>query len=797
MTNTSHSSQQADKVSRRSLFVLPSIRKVLVYHGHEAAIYLLYLRALFIIMLVTTIAAIVVLIPINASLDSEDYADSWFARTSALSVYGADRLSRYWAHAIALVLIACTTLAAMMWWEMHHVVRHPPSNQAIAEYGERRKRRNSRILEWREPPAMTVRVGRDDQPDVAGLDLVSPGIMKQRFPGFVKTNGSLSTCSVLVNGLPKEVRSDGQLLEFARKLVPNAAQDDIVSCRMVQDLRTLLDQEQLVLKCNRKMTLAEGENIRRQWNAVRLAKSPESATRVTTFEFLKKLPFIRSVDAFDYWRNERTKAQAKIREEDSKLAKGELVTDRGFIVFRNKALADNVIHEKNKKGVFGAVGKVAGLRFEYAPEPSDVQWANLPLTDAQRWGRWLAVQGCLVLMLIFASSPAALAAILRIYINEDSLSFVPDFIQSLFFAYLPSILLLVAAILIPLIIIALTKQERQPTKSVENRLILLRIYTYLVLSTLLIPTVAIAIISLVTGYVEGDIGGTDIPRIRDAFDTPVQVFFLSYLLQQALVGNILELLRPVDLILKRVLASKTPMSAEEAKIQHERAGFAFLSSIASVTSVVAVAIAFSLITPLISVVGLFFLWFRRYVDAHNLQYVYRPAERITLQESYAMYHAKLRLIARIATTTTIFLAIFMFFFFESFDAYAQSLFSLAVFGLLVLAAVFLYGYRYKWKTDLFERKFASSALSPVSGGRTGVYFSGLTDAEMRAAYVCPLLHKRMFDNDGVELERAALPDRVVEERDGPELSFEHLRYTNVEGFKPRHVVRYVEGKHYE
>lgn len=183
-----------------------------------------------------------------------------------------------------------------------------------------------------------------------------------------------------------------------------------------------------------------------------------------------------------------------------------------------------------------AVMRVNRISFE----PEDVLWDNLfkltHLSRAVPYVRKTIAGVLIVLLLIFLSTPIAFASTVQILlnggvfpgININTTNVLSGALGALVFQYMPTLLLLIASLLIPLIIIALTMFEKNKSRGQIQRLILERIYVYLILSTLVLPVFVQASMSgLASGFVNGGVTAA----FGNMFLPYGGAFFVNYVLQ--------------------------------------------------------------------------------------------------------------------------------------------------------------------------------------------------------------------------------------------------------------------------
>ncbi|KAK9109328.1 hypothetical protein Sjap_017388 [Stephania japonica] len=179
-----------------------------------------------------------------------------------------------------------------------------------------------------------------------------------------------------------------------------------------------------------------------------------------------------------------------------------------FVIFKdvytaNKAVQDLRMERKRPIGQFFSVGDLQlgrnKWRVERAPLATDIYWNNLGSTKLSLKLRRVFVNTCLLLMLLFCSSPLAVISALKSagrIINAEAMDHAQSWLAwlqssswaaTVFFQFLPNVLIFVSMyIVIPSVLSYLSKFERHLTVSGEQRAALLKMVCFFLVNLILL-----------------------------------------------------------------------------------------------------------------------------------------------------------------------------------------------------------------------------------------------------------------------------------------------------------------------
>ncbi|KAJ6791979.1 CSC1-like protein [Iris pallida] len=249
-----------------------------------------------------------------------------------------------------------------------------------------------------------------------------------------------------------------------------------------------------------------------------------------------------------------------------------------FVVFKdvyttNKAVRD--FRTERKKRPIGRFVPVMELqleqsrwRVERAPPASDIYWSHLGLSKLSLRLRRIAVNTCLLLTLVFLSSPLALASAMKSaarIINAEALDRYQSWLAwlegSSWFAtvtlqFMPNVLLFVSMyVIIPSVLSYLSKFERHLTVSGEQRAALLKLVCFFLVNLILLRAlVESSLENAILGMGRCYLDGEDCKRIEQymsaSFLSKSCLSSLAFLIMSTFLGISFDLLAPIPWIKK-------------------------------------------------------------------------------------------------------------------------------------------------------------------------------------------------------------------------------------------------------
>lgn len=249
-----------------------------------------------------------------------------------------------------------------------------------------------------------------------------------------------------------------------------------------------------------------------------------------------------------------------------------------FVVFKdiyttNMAVKDFRMEKKKKPiGQFFPLMELqlerSRWRVERAPPASDIYWSHLGLSKVSLTLRRVAVNTCLLLMLLFCSSPLALISAMKSaarIINAEAMDSAQSWLNwlegagwfaSVVLQFLPNVLLFVSMyIIIPSALSYLSKFERHLTVSGEQRAALLKLVCFFLVNLILLRAlVESSLESAILGMKRCYLDGEDCKRIEQymsaSFLSRSCLSSLAFLITSSFLGISFDLLAPIPWIKK-------------------------------------------------------------------------------------------------------------------------------------------------------------------------------------------------------------------------------------------------------
>ncbi|KAL4645592.1 hypothetical protein ACB092_02G245000 [Castanea dentata] len=250
-----------------------------------------------------------------------------------------------------------------------------------------------------------------------------------------------------------------------------------------------------------------------------------------------------------------------------------------FVVFKDVYTANKAVqdfrNERSKR--FGKFFSIVELRLhrnqwkvERAPLATDIYWNHLGSTKLQLRLRRVMVNTCLLLMLLFFSSPLAVISAVKgagRIINAEAMDSAQSWVAwvqssswlaSLIFQFLPNVIIFVSMyVVIPSVLSYLSKFERHLTVSGEQRAALLKLVCFFLVNLILLralveSSLESALLSMGRCYLDGE----DCKRIEQYMSASVLsrscLSSLAFLITSTFLGISFDLLAPIPWIKRNI-----------------------------------------------------------------------------------------------------------------------------------------------------------------------------------------------------------------------------------------------------
>ncbi|XP_060048407.1 CSC1-like protein 1 [Erinaceus europaeus] len=340
-------------------------------------------------------------------------------------------------------------------------------------------------------------------------------------------------------------------------------------------------------------------------------------------------------DAISYYTRLKERLVERTEEEEHRVQEQPL--GMAFITFQEKSMATYILKDFN-------ACKCQGLRCKGEPQPSshsrelcpskwtvtfatypeDICWKNLSVQGFRWWLQWLGINFILFVALFFLTTPSIILSTMDKFNVTKPIHALNDPIISQFF---PTLLLWSFSALLPTIVYYSTLLESHWTKSGENRIVVTKVYIFLIFMVLILPSLGLTSLDFFFRWLFDKTSAETSVRLECVFLPDQGAFFVNYVIASAFVGNGMELLRLPGLILYtfRMLVAKTAADRRNVK-QHQAFEFEFGAMYAWLLCVFTVIMAYSITCPIIAPFGLVYILLKHMVDRHNLYFVYLPAK---------------------------------------------------------------------------------------------------------------------------------------------------------------------------
>ncbi|OCT79475.1 CSC1-like protein 1 isoform X1 [Xenopus laevis] len=261
----------------------------------------------------------------------------------------------------------------------------------------------------------------------------------------------------------------------------------------------------------------------------------------------------------------------------------------------------------------------------YATYPENICWGNLSLQGAKWWARCLGINFSLFIVLFFLTTPSIIISTMDKFNVTKPIQSLNNPVISQFF---PTLMLWSFSALLPTIVYYSTIVEAHWTKSAENRIMMHKVYIFLIFMVLILPSLGLTSLDFFFRWLFDRAVDLQGPvRLECVFLPDQGAFFVNYVIASAFIGNGMELLRLPGLILYTIRMIMAKSAGERRNIKQNQAfEYEFGAMYAWMLCVFTVVMAYSITCPIIVPFGLIYLLLKHMVDRHNLYYAYLPTK---------------------------------------------------------------------------------------------------------------------------------------------------------------------------
>jgi len=268
----------------------------------------------------------------------------------------------------------------------------------------------------------------------------------------------------------------------------------------------------------------------------------------------------------------------------------------------------------------------------FAPPPEDIYWENLHSPRPLRIVKVIVINIILFVILFFFTSPTYIISLLETlpFLNFNSSDYAEEVnLPSYITDFLPTLLLWTLSALLPVIVAYTDWWLGHWRRSVENLWIMRKVFGYLLFMVLILPSIGLTTMRafVETAFTKSNsTGGSDM-KWQCIFLPDNGALFINYVTTCALVGTGLEIMRFPELFMYvfRLCAARSiaELASVRRAILYE---FMFGVNYGWMLLVFALTMSFSVICPLITPFGLFYMIMKHGVDRYNIYFAYKRSK---------------------------------------------------------------------------------------------------------------------------------------------------------------------------
>lgn len=348
-----------------------------------------------------------------------------------------------------------------------------------------------------------------------------------------------------------------------------------------------------------------------------------------------EVPGCEREDAISYYTRMKDRLVVRVAEEELRVQSQPL--GMAFVTFREKSMATFILKDFNacKCQGFSCCGdtqpspyssqlRTSRWTVTLATYPEDICWKNLSIQGYRWWLQCLGINFILFVVLFFLTTPSIILSTMDKFNVTKPIHALNDPIISQFF---PTLLLWSFSALLPTIVYYSTLLESHWTKSGENRIMVTKVYIFLIFMVLILPSLGLTSLDFFFRWLFDKKFAEASIRLECVFLPDQGAFFVNYVIASAFIGNGMELLRLPGLILYTFRMIMAKSAAERRNVKQNQAfEYEFGAMYAWMLCVFTVIMAYSITCPIIAPFGLIYILLKHMVDRHNLYFAYLPTK---------------------------------------------------------------------------------------------------------------------------------------------------------------------------
>ncbi|GAV09544.1 hypothetical protein RvY_19059 [Ramazzottius varieornatus] len=362
------------------------------------------------------------------------------------------------------------------------------------------------------------------------------------------------------------------------------------------------------------------------------------------------------VDAVDYYQSKKAELEKKISE---KVQGWKSTNPVFFVSFASEDMVSRVYKEYNaakfykghpRTSVSDAIG-AAHWTARLAPSPPMVNWENLSSNGFMWYAKAIVLNTLLIMFLIFLTTPPLVLQFLMLKpINTTASASgkieLPKWTAAVPFMaqFLPTILLLSVAGVIPVLLYYVVWYTRYHTKSKEMRVEMKMLFAYLLIVILILPSLALV---SVDGLFKAVLNCQDSTfqciaknlKWRCVFLPDNGSLFVNLMITSAFIGTGVRLLRfgQLFVFLCRFFCC-AQSEADRYIVARLKNVFPFMEYYPDFLLTFTIVAVYSFICPMITFFGLIALIMKHLVDRYNLIYAFGKSEAPNSVHAAAVNH---------------------------------------------------------------------------------------------------------------------------------------------------------------
>ncbi|XP_012499800.1 PREDICTED: CSC1-like protein 1 [Propithecus coquereli] len=394
--------------------------------------------------------------------------------------------------------------------------------------------------------------------------LLTVGFMRHHTRSVKYKEESLVRRTLFITGLPRDAKKEAVESHF-RDAYPTCEVVDVRLCYHVAKLMHLCKERR---KTEKSLTYYSSLQAK---TGQRTLINPKPCGQFCCCE-------VRGCeweDAISYYARMKDRLLERITEEERHVQDQPL--GMAFVTFQDKSMATYILKDFN-------ACKCQGLRCKGEPQPSsysrelsaskwtvtfaaypeDICWKNLSIQGLRWWLQWLGINFILFVGLFFLTTPSIILSTMDKFNVTKPIHALNDPIISQFF---PTLLLWSFSALLPSIVYYSTLLESHWTKSGENRIMMTKVYIFLIFMVLILPSLGLTSLDFFFRWLFDKTSTESTIRLECVFLPDQGAFFVNYVIASAFIGNGMELLRLPGLILYtfRMIMAKTAADRRNIK----------------------------------------------------------------------------------------------------------------------------------------------------------------------------------------------------------------------------------------